>query len=151
MSLTFGFLAVAVCPLLLLLASEIESCQEDVRQVRSCNARVETLGDLYSRSRNFSANSTVCVDLRPNTTETLSYTNTPLNFSVVLMGSSNSTVTCDPSPNPDVDDLLRYTHFPLRFQNVSLVNITGVHFDGCKRPLQFEWVESIIISSSTFT
>ena len=126
----------------------VESCQ-DIEQV-NCNDSILTISSLYDRE--FAANSTVCVNLQPNSTETLGYTDTALNFSVVVRGNSSNSVTCEENPtNTDVDDLSSYTHFPLRFHNASFVIITGVHFNGCKRPLQFQWVQSIVISSSNFT
>lgn len=99
----------------------------------------------------FAANSTVCVTLEPNSAETLDYTETPLPFNVVITGN-NSTVSCVNDPQViDVEDLTSYTHFPLLFHNASFVAITGLHFDGCKRPLQFQQIQSIKISSSSFT
>lgn len=136
--------------LLALLSLELlraQSCQHDAVQI-TCTDNVTTLNSLFDGD--FAADSTVCVNLQPNSSETLSYTDTPLHFSVVVIGS-DSNVKCEESPmNIDVDDLSKYTHFPLHFHNASYVMIAGIHFHDCKRPLQFEWVESIVISSSSF-
>ena len=142
--MSFVFIVVALS-LNLLLA---ESCP-DAAQLITCNDNLAALNELYGED--FAANTTVCVHLQPNSTETLSYVDTPLHFNVVVLGNGGN-VRCEERPNnTDVDDLLSYTHFPLRFHNASRVMITETHFHDCKRPLQFEWVQSIVISSSSFT
>ena len=114
----------------------------------SCSENVSTLGALLSGD--FAAGSVVCVNLELKSRETLDYTEDALTFSVAITGN-NSTVTCrEDSQVTDVDNLTIYTHFPLRFHDSSFVSITGLHFDGCKRPLQFQQVELIQISSSSF-
>ncbi len=113
----------------------------------SCTENVERVEALFSG--NFTASSTVCVTLPSNYTETLDYRDTILPFNVVIRGNTNSTVNC--VTDSDVENLTIYTHFPLRVHNAGFVEIEGVRFDGCKRPLQFQWVQQIAISSSHFT
>ena len=139
-------LQILVCALVLLGVAS-EECQSIDRE--TCNRNVTTLSELINGD--FAPNDIVCVDLESNSAETLNYSDTPLTFSVVIRGSNN-TVTCGRSPQGvNVDDLTSYTHFPLQFHNSSYVEITGLHFDGCKRPLQFQWIQSIVITSSKFT
>lgn len=126
-------------PVVLLYA--VQGCQE---LHISCHERLTSFGDLLNR--NFPDNSIVCVDLEAGSKETLNYTETILTFSVVVRGN-NSTVICNVSEELDNTS---YTHFPLRFQNASMVVITELNFQGCARPLQFELVQTVHISSSTF-
>lgn len=119
-----------------------EGCIEAGRE--SCTHNISTLRGLWTEG--FEANSTVCVTL--NSSETLNYFATPLTFNVTITGN-NQTVSC--VKDAAVESLSDYTQFPLVFHNASFVSISGLRIDSCKRPLQFQWIKTIEISSSYFT
>lgn len=126
--------------LLLLSRYTVRGCHDlDVSYV--CDHNVKHLGDLFVRD--YPADSIVCVDLVANSRETLSYRETRLTFSAVIRGN-NSLVTCDNS-GVDINDT-SFTHFPLRFYNVSQVVIQELSFEGCMRPVQFEKVKAVFLS-----
>lgn len=117
-------------------------CLEDLDLSYDCDHSVGSLEDLFSRSGDFPPGSTVCVNLVAQSTEILGYSDTSLTFSAVIRGN-NSTVICD---NSGGDMGVNYTHFPLRFYNVSQVVIRELRFENCSRPLQFEEVKTVVLS-----
>ncbi len=131
------------------LPSAIGDCQPP-GAVSSCTENVDSLSELLSKAQEFNAAyenttlTTVCVDLDPRNTYTLGYSNITLQFSVIIRGG-NSTVRCESGSN-----LSGYSLFPLRFESSDMVMIHEVTFEGCARPLQFEMIRRIHISSSHF-
>jgi len=128
----FSYFAV----LLLVLASH---------SVSGCSSPVRSLRALYNL-RSVAPGDTVCVDLLPESIEILHYTDACLNFSVVVRGN-NSTVLC----SQEEDLGTSYSQFPLSFCGGDLVEIRDIYFQGCKRPLLFDEVQTVTVSSANFT
>lgn len=131
-----------------ILLRAVQGCPESDLVATPCNVTLTTLDDLYKEGL-AADNDTVCVHLAANSRHSLTYRNTSLSFSAIIIKGNNSTVTCDEA---DLEALqnLSYTHFPLRFQGANMVVITDLNFEGCKRPLQFKMVLRVLISSSSF-
>ena len=117
-----------------------------------CNQTLPSLSSLQETVNNLGRQSTdyvICVNLPAgNVTENIDYSHMAINsISVIITGSSGSVVKCRNEQQLPLND---YTQFPLIFINSSLVIIEGVHFEGCMRPLKFNWVTRIEIISSSF-
>lgn len=74
----------------------------------------------------------------------LDYTSTIFPFNLSIQGNDGR-VICSSS-----EELSGYSHFPLYVSNTSFVVINRLHFEGCMRALQFNLVENIQITSSSF-
>ena len=118
-----------------------------------CNDTLSSLRDLQDASLNPGAQSTdyvICVDLTSSNsaaTDLLRYVSTEIKYASVIISGNKSLVNCEVlSRDLPLDD---YSQFPLIFSNSSLVVIEDVHFEGCMRPLKFNWVTRVEIISST--
>lgn len=141
-SCSMELVARLLVPLLLFCAAQ--GCPELTAD--SCNKTLISLSDLYGGGvAGLDSESTVCVILPANSGETLEYRNASLSFGNVLIWGNNSTITCDPT-DPQGDS----TPSPLQFHNASMVAITELNFEGCRRPLKFKRVQTVQILSSTF-
>jgi hypothetical protein len=119
-----------------------------------CNETLPSLSSLRETVNNLNRQSTdpdyvICVNIQEqNMSEGIGYSSMSIDsVSVILTGSSGSVIKCR---NEWQLPLSNYTQFPLIFTNSSLVIIEGVQFEGCMRPLKFNWITRIEIISSMF-
>lgn len=115
-----------------------------------CNRTLQSLSSLGERFEYVGEDYVICVNLQPGT-EYLSYTYRPIGVdavSVIITGSTGAVVRCNETRQ--FIAMNESTIFPLIFSNASLVVIERVHFEGCQRPLKFNWVTRVEIISSNF-
>ena len=115
-----------------------------------CNRTLQTLSSLGQSVEYVGGDSVICVNLQPGT-EYLSYTYRPIGVdavSVIITGSTGTVVKCNETRQ--FIALNDSKIFPMIFSNASLVVIERVQFEGCQRPLRFNWVTRVEIISSNF-
>ncbi len=120
-----------------------------------CNQTLTTLQQLQEVSLNPATQSTdyvLCVNLMQSvTSQQISYSAAEILYaSVIISGNNSSIVRCMTPLSTEQLPLNNYTQFPLIFTNSSLVVIEGVQFEGCMRPLRFNWITRVELTSSSF-
>ena len=119
-----------------------------------CNQTVTTLQQLREVSLNPATRSmdyVLCVDLMQSASPLIiSYSATEILYTSVIITGNSSIVRCESPPSTGQLPLTDYTQFPLIFTNSSLVIIQGVQFEGCMRPLKFNWVVRVELTASSF-
>ena len=90
-------------------------------------------------------NATVCVNLAGGSVEEMtSYFLSPISFNLRIIGN-NSTVRCSSEDGNGKEEM-----FALFVNHTELVEISQVHFEGCRWPLYLNLVATIQITSSSF-
>ena len=115
-----------------------------------CNRTLQTLSSLGESFEYVRGDYVICVDLQPGT-EYLSYTYHPIDVdavSVIITGSTGAVVRCNETRQ--FIAMNDSTIFPMIFSNASLVVIERVQFEGCQRPIRFNWITRVEIVSSNF-
>ena len=118
-----------------------------------CNQTVTTLQQLQEVSLNTTTQSmdyVLCVDMQSASPQKISYSTTEILYASVIITGNSSIMRCQSPPSTGQLPLSDYTQFPLIFTNSSLVVIQGVQFDGCMRPLKFNWVVRVELTASSF-
>ena len=69
------------------------------------------------------------------------------NFMLTGVGSQNTVVMCVEEDNLSQDE---YAKFPLHFANQTVVEISGLSFKGCARPLLFNELSGITLHDCSF-
>ena len=119
-----------------------------------CNQSLTSLQQLQEVSLNPATQSTdyvLCVNLMQSaTSQQISYSAAEILYASVIISGNSSVVRCEAPLNTEQLPLNDYTQFPLIFANSSLVIIEGVQFEGCMRPLRFNWVTRVELTSSNF-
>lgn len=120
----------------------------------SCNQTLTTLQQLQEATLNSITQSLdyiLCVDLAQSASPLqISYSAAEILYASVIITGNSSVVRCKTPPTSGQLPLSDYTQFPLIFTNSSLVIVEGVHFEGCMRPLKFNWVTRVELTSSSF-
>ena len=74
---------------------------------------------------------------------------TPISYDFSLVGD-NTTIECVPEVTRPIPNDTDYTRFPFVFNGSQTVEIRGVTFQNCLRPLQFVKVEDLTLSETNF-
>ena len=119
-----------------------------------CNQTLTTLQQLQKITLNPATQSTdyvLCVNLMQSAPlQQISYSAAEILYASVIISGNSSVVRCEAPLSTEQLPLSDYTRFPLVFTNSSLVVIEGVQFEGCMRPLKFNWVTRVELTSSSF-
>ena len=119
----------------------------------SCNQTVSSVTEMLqmaSRRPDLAPDFVLCVELNSTVEEVLQYSDTAVQFSVVLRPAvrvKRGRFIC----NNNVElPLSNYTQFPLIFNSSELVFIENIDFIGCMRPVQILWVKNTTMFNVTF-
>lgn len=90
----------------------------------------------------------ICLNLSAGI-HTLSYSERVMenDFTLTGSGSQNTVVMC---VNEDELSQDNYVHFPLHFANRTVIEINGVSFKGCARPLLFSETSRVALDDCSF-
>ena len=119
---------------------ERPQCNQTLAALSSLREGVDYEGGLTT-------NYVLCVNLQPGA-EYLDYSPIGINtVSVIITGNTGAVVKCSEASQLAMNDS---TESPLVFNNSGLVVIERVQFEGCQRPLRFDWVDRVELISSRF-